>query len=82
MKAILATRCGCQQAYEVSYPPPPEIWLPLHPKREWGVESFDPDGEFRTVPRTPHNPVQTRRFVLSSEERVATPGDTAYYAED
>jgi hypothetical protein len=80
VKAIFATRCGCQQAFEVPYPPPPEVLLPLGPKREWSV--YSPDADVSALPATPPNPVETRRFVLKSMERRRTPSDEAYYAEE
>lgn len=81
MKAIFATRCGCQQAYEIPYPPPPEIVLPLHPKRKWGVNWLDPDVAM-FPPATPTDPVETRRFVLDCTLGSRQPSGEAYYAED
>ncbi len=78
MKAILATRCGCQQTYTVSYPPPPEIRLPLDMAGEWSVRSFDPD--MPVLPVDPVSVVESRRFILT--DRVAlSPRYTAHYAE-
>lgn len=78
MKALFATRCGAQQTFQVSWPPPPEIHLPLGPSKRWGVNSFDAEVSFLPLP-TPGDPLQIRRFFLT--ERPRTPSDTAYYAE-
>jgi hypothetical protein len=77
MKAILATRCGCQQTYVISYPPPPKIMLPLHESREWAVKAFDP--AHAVLPADPVSPVEVREFVLVG--RPLSPNDTAHYAE-
>ena len=79
MRAILATRCGAQQTYTVSYPPPPAIVLPLQPSGRWGTFSFSPENS-PGVPPSPTNVLQTRKFKLSPETRMS-PIETAYYAE-
>lgn len=78
MKAILATRCRCQQTMDVRYPPPPKLLLPLHPRGQWGVYSFDP--EKPGLPPDAVNPLETRTFILTEQPR--SPRDDAYYAED
>jgi len=80
VKAILATRCGCQQTYIISYPPPHSIMLPLHERREWAVVSFSSDTS--ALPRDPVSPLETREFVLVNPKApLPRPTDIAYYAE-
>lgn len=80
MKAILATRCGCQQTYMISYPPPPRIMLPLHKRREWRVASVDPD--MAALPIDPTSPLETREFVLTDPASpLPRPNEIAHYAE-
>ena len=78
MKAILATRCGCQQVMNVRSPPPPKLLLPLHPPGQWGVYSFNPEAP--SNPPDPVDPLHTRTFILTEQTR--SPLDDAYYAEE
>ena len=79
MKAILATRCGCQQAMEIRWPPPPKILLPLKKPREWGVYSLDPKAPCLPPPDV-SNPCEIRTFALTDQPR--SPSQEADYAEE
>ena len=70
MNAVLTTRCGCKREIKVTFPPPPNIMIPLPPDR--GILAVAPTAEMA-------NPLQTREFRL--EHRPVHPGDAAYYYE-
>ena len=73
MKALLMTRCGCTREFEVTYPPPPSVMIPLNGREL--RKSF-----FSLPPDDPISPMRTRTFELT---RPLSPGPSsrAYYTE-
>jgi len=73
MKAHLTTRCGCSREFQVTYPAPSDILIPLNVAFQGGWLSLRPPD--------PTDVSRARRFVLD-EVRPRSPSDTAYYVEE
>ena len=75
MRAQLITRCGCKREFNVTYPPPPDIQIPL----------MEDEIKLAMVNLPPLDPqtltVKTRRFVLS-KDRGGHPAGLAVYFEE
>lgn len=72
MHAELVTRCNCRRRLEITYPPPPEIRLPLRASGPMGR-----DDVFEGIYSGPQ---ETRRF-LRVADSGKRPDDLAMYAE-
>ncbi len=80
MKAVLSTRCGCQQTFVVSWPPPPVIVLPLGLSGMFATYATASDEvAVCMVPPSPTSALETRRFELDGNPK--SPQEKAYYAE-
>lgn len=54
MRAVLRTQCGCQREIQVTFPPPPNILIPLKGEIERSIVNLQP--------ADPANPLEAREF--------------------
>lgn len=71
MRAVLRTRCGCRREIQVTFPPPPNILIPLTGEMFRGIANLQP--------LDPVSPIEAREFRLN--EKRTSPLDTVYYDE-
>ena len=81
MRASLITRDGCHRLLEVTYPPPPEILLPLRKDHDHYAAMTDAPANPDRV--TPTDPVAARKYLLVPLGLSPSygPTDTAMYEE-